>query len=332
MKKIILILVSTYIVSAVYSQVTDTGDEVGIGISTPDAKLDIYETSFLGSSLNDNVLLFRLRGRTSNVLMKNIWLLRDNTGSDWYTARIHDGVSIDGSFLTPGIDTRTWWERDPNNVIQSWGNGSTTYMTLKRGSLGIGTGSPSKKLEVVDNILVSGNRDILLDANSGSIEYHTPATGGWAMGQKFININNEYIGGWRAYGDPTSIYYYYVGTDYANPIFKIKPNGDAALQGKFEAKEIKIQVAPTADFVFNDSYELKGIDEVEMFIKENKHLPNFPSGKEIEENGINVGEMDAKLLQKIEELTLYTIEQQKQIDKQMELIQRLEGKIKQFEK
>ena len=71
MKKIIFILVCISVVTSIYSQVTDTGDEVGIGISTPAAKLDIYESSLLGNSLNDNLLLYRLRGRTSNVLMNN---------------------------------------------------------------------------------------------------------------------------------------------------------------------------------------------------------------------------------------------------------------------
>ena len=79
--------------------------------------------------------------------------------------------------------------------------------------------------------------------------------------------------------------------------------------------EIKVQLAPTADFVFNDNYELKELTEIESFIKENRHLPDIPSGKEIEENGVNLGEMDAKLLQKIEELTLYVIDINKEVEK-----------------
>jgi hypothetical protein len=97
-------------------------------------------------------------------------------------------------------------------------------------------------------------------------------------------------------------------------LFRISHEGNAAIYGHLEAKEIKIQEAPTADFVFENNYELKKLEEVESFIKENKHLPDFPSGKEIEEHGVNLGEMDAKLLQKIEELTLYMIQMNKEIE------------------
>ncbi|MDT3406988.1 UNVERIFIED_CONTAM: hypothetical protein QE387_001305 [Pseudacidovorax intermedius] len=60
-------------------------------------------------------------------------------------------------------------------------------------------------------------------------------------------------------------------------------------------------------------YKLRTLDEVERHIAEKGHLPNIPSATEVEKNGINLGEMDAKLLEKIEELTLYSIEQNKQI-------------------
>jgi len=110
-------------------------------------------------------------------------------------------------------------------------------------------------------------------------------------------------------------------------LFRISHEGNAAIYGKLEAKEIKVQLAPTADFVFDEEYELRKIDEVESFIKENKHLPDFPSGKEIEKNGINVGEMDAKLLQKIEELTLYLIEQSKLNQILQERVNRLEKEM-----
>jgi len=69
-----------------------------------------------------------------------------------------------------------------------------------------------------------------------------------------------------------------------------------------------------ADFVFNKNYTLMSIDEVEKYIKVNKHLPEIPSANEVKKNGVDVLEMEGKLLQKIEELTLYVIKQQKEID------------------
>ena len=72
------------------------------------------------------------------------------------------------------------------------------------------------------------------------------------------------------------------------------------------------------DFVFKKNYQLKTLEEVEKHIAEKGHLPNVPSAQEVAKNGINVAEMDAKLLEKIEELTLYSIEQNKQIKKLQE--------------
>ena len=86
-----------------------------------------------------------------------------------------------------------------------------------------------------------------------------------------------------------------------------------ALYGKFEAKEIKVTLTPTADFVFEEKYHLPKLEEVEKYVKEKKHLPEIASAKEMEKEGVNVGEFQIKLLQKIEELTLYLIEQKKEI-------------------
>ncbi len=80
-----------------------------------------------------------------------------------------------------------------------------------------------------------------------------------------------------------------------------------AVNGTIGAREIKVEATGWSDFVFEDDYELKDLVKVEAFIKENNHLPDVPSEKEVLENGIQLGEMDAKLLQKIEELTLYLI-------------------------
>lgn len=95
-----------------------------------------------------------------------------------------------------------------------------------------------------------------------------------------------------------------------------------AVDGTIGAREIKVEATGWSDFVFEDDYKLKDLEEVESFIKDNKHLPDVPSEKEVLENGIQLGEMDAKLLQKIEELTLYMIEQNKTIKELQTIIKR----------
>lgn len=100
-----------------------------------------------------------------------------------------------------------------------------------------------------------------------------------------------------------------------NEIARFTPNGNALLKGKFEAKEIKVTLTPTADFVFDENYDLPNLEAIEKYIKENKHLPEIASAKEMEKEGVNIGEFQIKLLQKIEELTLYTIEQNKRLMK-----------------
>jgi hypothetical protein len=93
-------------------------------------------------------------------------------------------------------------------------------------------------------------------------------------------------------------------------------NYKLAVNGNIRAKEIKVEATPWPDYVFNSSYKLPSLSETELFIKENHHLPQIPSAAEVEKEGISLGEMNAKLLKKIEELTLHLIEQNKQIDLQ----------------
>lgn len=87
-----------------------------------------------------------------------------------------------------------------------------------------------------------------------------------------------------------------------------------AVNGKIRAKEIKVETG-WSDFVFYDDYKLPSLLDVENHIKEKGHLKDIPSAKQVAKDGIFLGEMDSKLLQKIEELTLYTIQQEKKIKK-----------------
>lgn len=92
-------------------------------------------------------------------------------------------------------------------------------------------------------------------------------------------------------------------------------------------EKVKVDVAAGswADYVFEEDYKPASLQEVENYIKENKHLPDIPSAKEVETEGLNLGEMDAKLLQKVEELTLYMIEQDKLNKEQQKAIEELKA-------
>lgn len=97
------------------------------------------------------------------------------------------------------------------------------------------------------------------------------------------------------------------------------PDAEAhlAVKGNIWAMKLKITQDGWADYVFDSSYRLRPLQEVEQFISRNKHLPDVPSAAQVKKDGLNVGDNQATLLRKIEELTLYLIEQDKKI-KQLE--------------
>ena len=123
----------------------------------------------------------------------------------------------------------------------------------------------------------------------------------------FADINNGNLG---------------IGTNTPDSGYKL------TVKGKIWTREVKVtSTAGGADFVFENTYKLPTLEEVEQFITENKHLPEIASAKEMEENGIHLAEMNIKLLQKIEELTLYTIQQQKELEVQQEKNTTLEARM-----
>ncbi|WP_418498521.1 hypothetical protein [Flagellimonas sp.] len=94
-----------------------------------------------------------------------------------------------------------------------------------------------------------------------------------------------------------------------------------AVKGKIRAEEIKVETG-WADYVFEEGYDLPSLEEVEKHIKEKGHLINIPSAKEVEENGIELGEMNKLLLEKIEELTLYLIQLKTSSENQINLLKK----------
>jgi len=115
-----------------------------------------------------------------------------------------------------------------------------------------------------------------------------------------------------------------------------------AVNGKIIATELKVQLqSQWPDYVFKEAYKLPTIEEVAKHIQEKGHLPNIPSAEEVKNNGIEVGEMNKLLLEKIEELTLYTLGQEeklksvkcvnKELLKRLEKVERIVAKSKKEE-
>nr|WP_299173434.1 hypothetical protein [uncultured Allomuricauda sp.] len=205
------------------------------------------------------------------------------------------------------------FNNNSNAVLYLNGSQSTSNTIINgdgTGSVGIRTMTPSATLHINSNSDVGRGQNPALRIglrDGGHIAIDDNEIGA------FINNSNAvlYINGSQSTsntiinGDGTGG----VG------IGTMNPNGwRLAVNGKIRAKEIKVETS-WSDFVFYDDYILPTLQEVENHIKEKGHLKNIPSAKEVQENGIFLGEMDSKLLQKIEELTLYTIQQQKEIER-----------------
>jgi hypothetical protein len=110
------------------------------------------------------------------------------------------------------------------------------------------------------------------------------------VGNSFMNANSGNVG---------------IGTT--------NPDAKLAVKGTIHAEEVKVDLQiPGPDYVFEPTYQLPSLTEIENYIKTNKHLPEVPSAKEMETNGINLSEMNMLLLKKVEELTLHLIEMQKE--------------------
>lgn len=105
-----------------------------------------------------------------------------------------------------------------------------------------------------------------------------------------------------------------------------KPAEKLSVKGNIRAQEIKIETTNWPDYVFKPEYKLTSLAQTELFIQENGHLPEVPSAKQIEEEGLSVGEMNKLMMKKIEELTLHLIEKEKAMNEMEKRLKQLENK------
>ncbi|PRY48100.1 hypothetical protein B0I27_11634 [Arcticibacter pallidicorallinus] len=184
------------------------------------------------------------------------------------------------------------------------------------GDVGIGTSNPQQKLDVGGNLLL---RNQVHQAGAGACIFFSSYKASHAGPR--IRSYLDYAGGSESssrlilssynngYEDELTLMQGKVGIGMLNPTEKLWVNGN------IRAKEIKVENGNWPDYVFDPGHVSMPLLYVEQFIQKNKHLPEIPSAKEVRENGVTLGEMNSKLLKKIEEMTLYMIEQHKRLDK-----------------
>ena len=177
----------------------------------------------------------------------------------------------------------------PNNDVRIHA-GSGILSVKPNGRIGIGTLNPAQVLDVKGDIIMG---------NSGSKINFRRTDGNVGGNVNFTQTRFQFI---NTSGSGTIEFAVNSGGGIYNTV-KIENDGSLWVKGQ----------KAWPDFVFEENYPIPSLLSVEKFIQRNNHLPNIPSAAEVEEHGINLGSMDAKLLQKIEELTLYLIEQNKRI-------------------
>ena len=337
---------------------------VGIGTTIPEARLHVQNNEVLSGTAGNSSLLMKVSNTCStcntNTFQSNLWLLRDNSGySGWQSIKLHDAISIDNSYLAPGTDTKTWWERSPYQDIQSWGTAGNAYMTIKAGNVGIGSVAPEARLHVQNNAVLSGTAGTssllmkvsntcstcntntfqsnlwLVRDNSGggdwqSIKLHD----GISIDNAYLIPGNDTRTWWERSPKADIQSWGTAGNTYMTikagsvGIGTTSPDATLAVKGQIHAQEVKVDLngAVAPDYVFEKDYALPSLESVKTYIDQNKHLPEVPSAKEMEANGINLSEMNMLLLKKVEELTLYVIEQQTQMKMMQSEINQLRDK------
>lgn len=277
------------------------GGNMGVGTKSPDIKFEVYESS--GAS---TIAEFRTPDGAIQLAASGP-LTQNPTYGNYITSRNASNTSYEdfGLKTAPGI---------PQLLVKT------------DGSVGIGTASPAEKLHVNGSLrghvsgavrISTGNGYVDVGPQNSSYSHFTTDRNRFYFNKEIV-VNSGIVTSYdedlrlRAQGVDglvVKVNTGSVGIGTTTPTEKLEVNGT------IRSKEVKVEASPWPDYVFEPNYNLRSLEEIEKFIKSEKHLPEIPSSAEVEENGIALGEMNALLLKKIEELTLHIIEQEKRIKK-----------------
>ena len=198
------------------------------------------------------------------------------------------------------------WGTTGDWYIRSAGNTGKVIIQDSPGNVGIGTGAPAYKLQVSGGAIaldadqpLRGGGKWLISGNANEVKVGTANPG--------VNL---------AFDAGDSDRMLINGTTGNVGIGTTAPDSKLTVKGTVHSQEVKVDLAGAVapDYVFDKGYPLTSLEELKSYIEENKHLPEIPSAKEMEENGINLKDMNLMLLKKVEELTLHQIESARKIE------------------
>ncbi len=203
------------------------------------------------------------------------------------------------------------------------------------GNVGIGTNAPTAKLDLRGDFYMNAGEGFKM---FGDINYFGQWQDGIVFEMRDTNASNGGTDGgfvFRGYTPTDDVHKDWMVIKSAGGgrvgIGTTSPDSKLSVNGNIHAKEVKVDLIGWPDYVFNNKYILPTLEEIEKHIQEKGHLINIPSAEEVKENGIQLGEMNKLLLEKVEELTLYTLQQQKELENQKTINQKLEERILQIE-
>ena len=327
MKKNTLVLTIILTLTAVSVKAQDLSNNLYFSGDVGD-KLSLHQnrfgsTSMYGFGVESSTLYYKTYGIHRWYVSKNAdngnssILQLNNSGLklQYGDFQIERGGEINFSLngeLRAGIKSTN---TSPYNELQFFTGAYEPAMRIDaNGNVGIGITDPSSKLEVDGAMKSSGKLSLI--SNSSALGDIISLYGDRLGNTNMYGFGIETNGG-TLYTKAVSGHNWYINSNATNgttAMMKLT-SGELTIDGKVRSEEVKVEVVNPPDYVFEDEYQLRTLAATKSYIEEHKHLPEVPSAKEMEANGVEVGKMNMLLLKKIEELTLHQIDLMEKLEK-----------------
>lgn len=271
-------------------------NRTGLGLSNPSANLHIHSTYVVEP------------GNIIEPFGRDIAQPYETT---FYMTNTTTGSSSSDGFAIIQYDNRVTLRQRENDNLNIYGANEKGITIYPEGTVGMGNGGAHA------NMYIGSFGGTSTSGSTSYLGFNVRRNGTvWSLQSNSVSNGGSVIWG-DAVGNILFANIASTGTSeqqISSNDFNSHVNLILRNDGMLMAKEVKVTLSGWPDYVFGEGYKLMSLGETEEYIKENGHLPGVPSAQEVEEEGLSLGEMNARLMQKVEELTLHVIELQKQIE------------------